>query len=85
MTSAVSAQPGEDAGDLTPAPQARVPAMSAWWVLIAGVAGLAASMTLTIEKIDLLIDSRYVPSCNLNPIVSCGSVMTTPRHCSGSH
>jgi uncharacterized membrane protein len=81
MTSAVSAHPGEDSGDLTPAPapQVRVPAMSAWWVLIAGVAGLASSMTLTIEKIDLLLDPHYVPSCNLNPIVSCGSVMTTPQ------
>ncbi|MGB9251369.1 MAG: vitamin K epoxide reductase family protein, partial [Mycobacterium sp.] len=49
---------------------------SAWWVLIAGVAGLIASATLTIEKIELLVNPSYVPSCNLNPIVSCGSVMT---------
>ena len=57
----------------------RVPALSAWWVLIAGVIGLAASMTLTVEKIQLLLNPSYVPTCNINPIVSCGSVMVTPQ------
>ncbi len=66
---------------LTPVPasEVRVPVLSAWWVLIAGVAGLAASMALTVEKFELLINPHYVPSCNINPIVSCGSVMTTPQ------
>jgi uncharacterized membrane protein len=48
-------------------------------VLIAGVIGLIASATLTVEKIKLLTNSSYVPSCNINPIVSCGSVMATPQ------
>ena len=48
-------------------------------MLIAGAIGLIASITLTVEKIQLLINSSYVPSCNINPIVSCGSVMTTPQ------
>jgi len=48
-------------------------------VLIAGVVGLLASMTLTVEKIKILLNPSYVPSCNVNPIVSCGSVMTTPQ------
>lgn len=56
-----------------------MPAASAWWVLIAGVIGLAASATLTVEKIDLLLNPAYVPSCNFNPILSCGSVMVTPQ------
>ncbi|OBA75870.1 hypothetical protein A5641_23815 [Mycobacterium sp. 1554424.7] len=60
-------------------PPGRVAAPSAWWVLIAGVIGLAASATLTVEKIDLLLNPAYVPSCNINPIVSCGSVMVTPQ------
>src|SRR5271169_6116978 len=59
--------------------QSAVPTASAWWILIAGVIGLIASATLTVEKIELLLDPAYVPSCNLNPIVSCGSVMTTPQ------
>ncbi|HEY7051598.1 MAG TPA: vitamin K epoxide reductase family protein [Mycobacterium sp.] len=52
---------------------------SAWWVLIAGVVGLAASFTLTIEKIRLLENPSFVPSCNINPVLSCGSVMATPQ------
>jgi len=56
-----------------------VPLASAWWVLIAGVVGLISSTTLTVEKIKILLNPSYVPSCNINPIVSCGSVMTTPQ------
>ena len=53
--------------------------LGAWWVLIAGVIGLVSSMTLTVEKIDILANPSYVPSCNINPILSCGSVMVTPQ------
>ncbi|MCZ0726620.1 vitamin K epoxide reductase family protein [Mycolicibacterium iranicum] len=59
--------------------QVAVPRSSALWVLIAGVVGLAAAMTLTIEKIELLIDPDYIPSCSINPVLSCGSVMITPQ------
>jgi len=52
---------------------------SAIWVLIAGVVGLGAALTLTVEKIELLIDPAYVPSCSINPVLSCGSVMVTPQ------
>ncbi len=76
MTGAVSTESADPGGDLTPA---RVPALSAWWLLIAGVIGLVASMALTVEKIDILLDPSYVPSCNINPILSCGSVMITPQ------
>ena len=55
MTTPVSAETA------TPEPDSRsperVPAASAWWVLIAGVLGLAASMTLTVEKIAILRES----------------------------
>jgi uncharacterized membrane protein len=80
VTVAVSAQPTEQS-DLTPVTtgQVRVAAPSAWWVLIAGVIGLVASMTLTVEKIEILLNPSYVPSCNINPVVSCGSVMTTSQ------
>jgi uncharacterized membrane protein len=81
MTATASAKPDRPVEDSTPpsdAPSA-VPRASAWWVLIAGVIGLIASATLTVEKIELLLNPAYLPSCNLNPIVSCGSVMTTPQ------
>ncbi len=72
MTTAASLDPAdsvEAAEDVRPA--------SAWWVLIAGIVGLAAALTLTIEKIELLINPAYVPSCSINPVLSCGSVMIT--------
>jgi uncharacterized membrane protein len=81
VTATASAKPDGPVEDLTPpsaAPSA-VPRASAWWILMAGVIGLIASATLTVEKIELLLNPAYVPSCNLNPIVSCGSVMTTPQ------
>ena len=77
MTSTASAKP--DGPVDNSAPPSRVSAAGAWWVLIAGVLGLIASATLTVEKIEILLNPSYVPSCNLNPIVSCGSVMTTPQ------
>ncbi len=62
-----------------PGHRVRVAAPSAWWVLLAGVIGLAAAMTLTVEKIEILRNPSYVPSCNINPVVACGSVMVTPQ------
>ena len=60
-------------------PAGGVPPASALWVLIAGVVGLTAAVTLTIEKIELLENPAYVPSCSINPVLSCGSVMVTPQ------
>ncbi|MCV7108848.1 MULTISPECIES: vitamin K epoxide reductase family protein [Mycolicibacterium] len=70
-----------DAADDTPPPRSGVAVgrPSALWVLLAGVIGLVASFTLTVEKFELLINPAYVPSCNLNPVLSCGSVMDTPQ------
>lgn len=47
--------------------------------VIGGCVGLAAALTLLVEKIELLKDPSYVPSCSINPILSCGSVMITPQ------
>ncbi|CAJ1584046.1 vitamin K epoxide reductase family protein [[Mycobacterium] wendilense] len=52
---------------------------SALAILLAGIVGLVASFTLMVEKVELLINPAYVPSCNLNPVLSCGSVMNTPQ------
>lgn len=46
---------------------------------VCGMIGLVAASILMIEKIDLLKDPNYQPSCNLNPIISCGSVMKTDQ------
>jgi uncharacterized membrane protein len=76
----VSTPSTDDAEHQTGArPGARVGTASALWVLIAGALGLTAAITLTVEKIELLIDPSYVPSCSINPVLSCGSVMATPQ------
>lgn len=46
---------------------------------IGGAVGLLAAAILLIEKIRLLEDPTYVPSCSINPILSCGSVMNTDQ------
>ena len=43
--------------------------------LIYGFLGLIAAFSLSVEKIHLLINSNAVLSCDLNPFISCGSVM----------
>jgi uncharacterized membrane protein len=48
-----------------------------WLLVVTGLIALAAALVLSIEKIKLLEDPSYVPSCSLNPIISCGSVMKT--------
>lgn len=63
--------PADSASPVSVAPS------NAWLVLIGGTVGLIASIALTVEKIRVLADPAYVPSCNLNPILSCGSVMIT--------
>ena len=60
-------------------PDVAVRTASAVWVLVAGVLGLASALTLTVEKIEILINPDYVPTCSINPVLSCGSVMVTPQ------
>ncbi|MGX9790753.1 vitamin K epoxide reductase family protein [Mycobacterium sp. MMS18-G62] len=76
VTAPSDVHPAEPVDESAGAPIRRA---SAVWILIAGVAGLAAALTLTIEKIELLINPAYVPSCSINPVLSCGSVMITPQ------
>lgn len=51
----------------------------AWLLLIGGILGTIAAGVLTVEKIALLTDTAYVPSCSLNPVLNCGSIMRTDQ------
>jgi uncharacterized membrane protein len=57
----------------------RVRRGGAIWVLIAGILGEIASFVLSVEKIRQLESPSYVPSCSINPVLSCGSVMMTEQ------
>ncbi|TDU04300.1 putative membrane protein [Streptomyces sp. 846.5] len=50
-----------------------------WFLVITGVLGFIASFTLTYERFKLLTEPGYKPSCSINPIISCGNVMTKPQ------
>lgn len=48
-------------------------------LLVGGLIGLIAAAMLLVEKIALLENPDYIPTCNVSPVLSCGSVMTTPQ------
>jgi uncharacterized membrane protein len=48
-------------------------------LLITSLVGLLASFILMIEKVQILKDPNAQLSCNLNPIVSCGNVITSKQ------
>lgn len=37
------------------------------------------AVTLLVEKTALLANPDYIPTCNVDPVLSCGSVVTTPQ------
>jgi len=50
------------------------------WLLAVGAGvGLYASLVLTQDKIRLLADPSYIPSCSINAILSCGRIITTDQ------
>lgn len=67
-----AAGPGPD----VPGP---VPRVLPWLLTLGGALGLLAAFVLTVERIEILLDPSYRPSCSLNPVLSCGSVMTTEQ------
>lgn len=69
MSRPVQAPPRPDATADTPARGL------GWALLIAGGIGLVAAFVLAVEKYLLLADPSYVPSCSLNAVLSCTSVM----------
>ncbi|GAB3992455.1 vitamin K epoxide reductase family protein [Nocardioides marmoraquaticus] len=48
-------------------------------LVLLGLAGLSAAFALTADKFKLLADPSFRPSCDLNPVLSCGSVMVTEQ------
>ncbi|HEY5668306.1 MAG TPA: vitamin K epoxide reductase family protein [Candidatus Saccharimonadales bacterium] len=50
-----------------------------WILILCGVIGFMASFTLTVDKMEILKNPNYNPICNINPVLSCGSVMKTKQ------
>lgn len=47
-----------------------------WLLVIGGLLGLIASLILVHDTLAIAANPHYIPSCNLNPVVSCGDVIT---------
>lgn len=50
-----------------------------WLLIIGGIAGLIASFVLTWDKMEFLKNPNFIPNCNLDPVLSCGTVMVTKQ------
>lgn len=50
-----------------------------WVLLLGGAFGLLAAFQLTIEKFAIVADPNYSPGCDINPVLSCGSVIVTEQ------
>lgn len=44
-------------------------------LIFAGIIGLTASFILSYDTIKIIANPHYVPSCSLNPVLSCGNVI----------
>lgn len=50
-----------------------------WILIICGIIGLIASLAITDEKFKLAADPNHQTICDINPIISCGSVMKSDQ------
>lgn len=62
-----------------PAPTVRSGRALGVLLVVGGLIGLVAAVVLLVEKIALIENPNYIPTCTINPVLSCGSVMTTPQ------
>ena len=52
---------------------------TAWILMIGGFIGIAASIELIVQKIAVLSNPDFVANCDINPVLSCGSVINTAQ------
>jgi uncharacterized membrane protein len=50
-----------------------------WLLVVCGIIGLACALIIMYDKVELLKDPAFQPNCDLNPIISCGSVMESAQ------
>jgi uncharacterized membrane protein len=48
-------------------------------LLVGGLVGAVVALVLLIEKLDLLANPDYIPSCSIDPVLSCGTIMKTAQ------
>lgn len=50
-----------------------------WILIVGGIIGLVSSFVLSWDKLEYLKNPNFVPNCDLNPVISCGSVMVSKQ------
>jgi uncharacterized membrane protein len=75
----VNADHATESAPQAPPRSARASRGLAWLYVVGGAIGLAGSFVLVIEKLNELANPDYVPTCSINPVVSCGSVMDSAQ------
>lgn len=58
---------------------ARLEAVLPYILSIGGFLGLIASFIISYDKFKLLENPKFLPNCDLNPVISCGSVMSSKQ------
>ena len=48
-------------------------------LLVGGLVGAVVALVLLVEKLDLLANPDYIPSCSIDPVLSCGTIMKTAQ------
>jgi len=48
-------------------------------LLAGGLVGAVVSLVLLLDELALLADPAYVPSCSIDPVLSCGTIMRTEQ------
>ncbi|WP_433273432.1 vitamin K epoxide reductase family protein [Pseudonocardia xinjiangensis] len=72
--------PGPSALSTAAEPHVRLLGRATGWVLaVGGAVGAVAALALILDRIALLKDPAYVPSCSISPLLSCGPVMASPQ------
>jgi uncharacterized membrane protein len=77
---AVSTETPAESADVGETRVAAVPSIrTAWLMIVLGAVGLLASAALMIERVAVASDPDYVPSCSINPILTCTSAMLSAQ------
>jgi uncharacterized membrane protein len=50
-----------------------------WLLIVGGAIGLVCAFIISLDKMKLLENPSYRPSCDLNPVISCGSIMSSKQ------
>ena len=53
--------------------------LTASFMLFGAISGFIASFLLTVDKIKILKDAKFNPSCNINEVLNCKSVMLSKQ------